>query len=422
MVNDEVLVDQVNNKKRKIVIHKPYVKHGGDKVRLLCDVNSYDFSIRTIWFEVEEKYGQYLCWERSDAFLIGLLSIAMREGCDIVCEAPVTAQLLYQIRTYLIPSLVRHSKALSEPRIIADMEEALMQNAGGVGTGISCGVDSMHAVMNYANSEYPGLKLTHLVLNNVGAFYRGAEDRQYEWQAKHAKDFCDEYGFELILTNSNFAEAFPQNHLLTNVYSSCFAVYAMQKLWNVYFYASVGTDFSSFSLEDNEHHDSAYYDLLSLDVFSNRSLKIYSEGGAVMRFDKMRRIVDYSPSYKYLHVCVRDEGPNCGTCSKCMRTLTALDALDRLNDYKESFDIEKYYANYKKNMLWLYLQQIMPGGDKMTTPAYEILSKKFSKSFRLSLFFTGLLMKCRSRLSKVTFLKRMYDMFNGRRGNGADEK
>lgn len=338
---------------------------------------------RPVWFEVEDKYGMYLCDERSDAFLIGILSYAMREHCDIRCEAPVSAQLLYQIRTYLIPSLVRNSKVLHLVNIEAEIDALPMRNAGGVGAGISCGVDSLHVVKNYADSKYPGLKLTHLVLNNVGAFWRGKQDNQYEWQTNHAREFCKRHGFKLIQTNSNIADAIPQNHFLTHTYSSTFAIYALQKLWNVYFYGSSGEDFTSFSLKDNDSHDAAHYELLSLDVFSTRSLKIYSEGGAVDRFDKLKEVVEYAPSYKYLHVCTSDQGPNCCHCPKCLRTLTALDALGVLDRYSESFDIDDYRKNRKDRLMWLYAQQVYDSGDKMTRPAYLILKDQIPVSVRM---------------------------------------
>lgn len=346
---------------------------------------------RPVWFEVEEKYGLYLCDERSDAFLIGVLNYAMREQCDIRCEAPVGAQLLYQIRTYLIPSLIRNSKVLYPVNIEAEIDATAIQNAGGVGAGISCGVDSLHVVMNYADSIYPGLKLTHLVLNNVGAFWRGDQDNQYEWQANHAQEFCKRYGFELIQTNSNIADAIPQNHFLTHTYSSTFAIYALQKLWNVYFYGSSGEDFTSFSLKDNDSHDAAHYELLSLDVFSTRSLKIYSEGGAIDRFDKLREVIEYAPSYKYLHVCTSDQGPNCCRCPKCLRTLTALDALGALDRYSESFDINDYKQNRKDRLRWLYSQQVYDSGDKMTRPAYMILKDQIPLNIRIQVLLSRVL-------------------------------
>ena len=150
-------------------IGRPAITRGGGKARLAAPIRCCGKD-SPVWFEVEERYGDYLCDERSDAFLIGLLNHAMREHLDIECEAPVGAQLLYQIRTYLVSALVRASHALREPKIAAEMDAEPMRNAGGVGTGISCGVDSFHVLCKYAKSEYPGLSLTHLVLNNVGSY------------------------------------------------------------------------------------------------------------------------------------------------------------------------------------------------------------------------------------------------------------
>ena len=67
--------------------------------RLSCDI-FVDNELRNVWFDVDKEYERYLCTERSDAYLIGLLSWAMRLNHDIECVAPVTDELLYNIRTY----------------------------------------------------------------------------------------------------------------------------------------------------------------------------------------------------------------------------------------------------------------------------------------------------------------------------------
>lgn len=389
----------------QIVIGRPTIESKNDSARMTAIVTVRG-EARPVWFEVESKYGKYLCNERSDAFLIGILNYAMREHCDIRCEAPVGAQLLYQIRTYLIPSLVRNSKVLYSTNITADIDATPIQNGGGVGTGISGGVDSFHAIKNYARSDYPGLKLTHLVLNNVGSFWRGKLDHQYEWQANHAREFCREYGFELIQTNSNIADVIPQDHFLTHTYSSAFAIYALQKLWRVYFYGSSGEDFASFSLKNNEVHDSAHYELLSLDVFSTQTLKIYSEGGAIERFDKLKEVVEYEPSYKYLHVCTSDLGPNCCHCKKCLRTLTALDALGALDRYSGVFDIADYKKNRKKRLRWLYAQQVSDRGDKMTRAAYVLLKDQIPPMAKMWVF---LLSSLKSML--IRFFPQLYKRY-----------
>lgn len=364
----------VNNARGTLHIGRPSVACNGGRARLTSVIGCFGEE-RPVWFEVDERYGEYLCAERSDAFLVGLLNYAMREHLDIECEAPVGAQLLYQIRTYLVPALVRASQVLHEPRIAAELDAAPMRNAGGVGTGISCGVDSFHVLSKYAKSSYPGMSLTHLVLNNVGSFWlgeRGEKDHQYEWQAEHARRFCEEYGFSFILTNSNIAEAFPQRHYFTHTYTSSFAIYALQKLWSTYFYGSSGDDFSAFSLVDSERYGCARYDLLTLDTFSTRALKIYSEGGALTRFDKMKDVIGYPPSYGYLHVCNSDSGPNCGVCPKCLRTLVLLDALGALDLYSKVLPVERYWESRPRALRWLY-RQILCNADPMLEPAYDIL-------------------------------------------------
>lgn len=396
---------------RTLYIQKPTIKTNEGKTRLSFNVLLENES-REIWFEVEEKYGEYLCFERSDAIVIGLLNWAMRERCDIVSDVSMTEELYYQITTYLIPALTRASKKLYAPKIKTSLDATYLPCGNGVGTGVSCGVDSMHVIANYWKSEIPSLKLTHLVLNNVGSFYHDDNDAQYHWHANHVRNFCKEYGFELILTNSNFSEAFPQNHFFTHTYSSCFATYMLQKLWKTYFYASSGDDFSTFNLIDSEFEDSAHYELLSLQCFSTRTLKIYSEGGAIERIDKVKRIIDFEPAQKYLHVCVSDQGGNCNVCSKCRRTLVILDAFGALGKFLKVFDVEFYKKHHLKNRCWLLAQQFLKNGDKMTFPAYEILKKDIpvwayivvlawclKSNFKSFLF---------SKLSKIVWLKKLY--------------
>ncbi len=386
---------------RTMRIGAPRIECRNGRARLIAEIRIGEGDVRPLWFEVEEQYGQYLCAERSDAFLIGLLNFAQREWLDIVCEAPVTAQLLYQIRTYLVPSLARNSKAMHETRIEAPMDDAPMANAGGVGTGISCGVDSLHVVKNYAHSPYPGLSLTHLCLNNVGAYIEGKG--QYTWQAEHARQFAKEMGIELIVSNSNMAAAFQQNHLLTHTYSSCFAIYALQKLWKVYFYASAGYDLQeAFSLRDNERHSSDHYELLSLNCFSTRTLQIYSEGMAITRFEKERELADWPPAQKYLHVCTMDTGPNCGHCSKCLRTLTALDALGCLQRFDNVFDVLAYQARRARNLGWLYGQHIGADGDAMTEPVYDALKDEIPLGQKLH----AIAREGYIRLAKIEWLRR----------------
>ena len=93
-------------------IHQPRIERlDKNDVRLVSCIE-HDSTCNEVWFSVPECYSEYLCYERSDAFLIGMLNWAMRTGDDIECEAPVSEELLFQIREHLIPSLAKYDKTL----------------------------------------------------------------------------------------------------------------------------------------------------------------------------------------------------------------------------------------------------------------------------------------------------------------------
>ena len=81
-----------------LFIGEPYIAQNGDRSRLVCDIGINRRETRTVWFEVDREYEKYLCTERSDAYVIGLLSWAMRAGHDITCTVPVSEELLKSTR------------------------------------------------------------------------------------------------------------------------------------------------------------------------------------------------------------------------------------------------------------------------------------------------------------------------------------
>jgi hypothetical protein len=384
-----------------ITIKQPVIFQLNDTARIQ-NVIDVDGSPRELWFEVGRNYGAYLCDERADAYVIGLLHWAMENRHDITCEIPLGEELYYQLTTYLIPAVANATKNLYPSMIFAPVDSRLMPNAGAVGTGLSCGIDSLHVLANQTESPYRSFNITHLLYNNVGANGIGEEGELLCSERKQmAEAFAEETGYKLIETNSNFAEIFEQIYPLVHTYSNVFAVYMMQKFWNVYFYASSGFDFSEFSLKNNDDKDSAYYDLLSLDCFSTRSLRFYSEGGAKTRFEKTKTVIKYLPAKKYLNVCCA-EGKNCGKCEKCMRTLLTLDALGVLDEFQAVFDIDYYKAHKNHYYSWLCLRKIQK--DRMIKEPFEILFLHITW-FNWIVAFKEIV---RIELRKIPFLHTLY--------------
>lgn len=353
-----------------IKITKPYIEIVNDKSKIFCNIYIND-KHHLIWFEVEKKYNQYLCTERADAYVIGLLNYAMRNKHDIYCEVPVSEELLYSIETDLIPSLVKHGKAMNEIKILAEVAPTL-QSGNAVGTGISCGIDSFSAIFNHINTKYQEHDLTHVCINNVGAFNECYDDYGSDKVKDERYDVAEkvaiELGLELVKTDSNFAREIYQNHLLTHTYSSVFAIYMLQKLWKIYYYGSSGYDYSIFTLKDNDVLSADHYELLSLQCFSTSALRIYSEGGASTRLEKTQKIIDKPLVHKYLHVCTT-KPYNCGICGKCRRTLVTLDLYDVLESYRAVFDIDYYYKHKKEYYSWLCFTHF--NHDAMNEPVYQ---------------------------------------------------
>ena len=331
-----------------IIIKQPEVKIIDNKARLQSDI-VIDGISKNIWFEVDEKYSQYLCFERADAFVIALLNYAMREGHDITCEAPMGEDLYYQITTQLIDAVYKGSKTLHNTQIFADVDSSVLPSAGAVGTGLSAGIDSFHAISQHSNSKFKNHNITHLAFNNVGSHGEGERaKRLYQGRLDLVTRFAKEYNYELVVSNSNLHDQIEQNHLLSHTYSSSFGVFCLQKLYSIYYYAS-SQSLLDFSLRNNEVKGTGFYDLLLLNSFSTNTLKILSEGDTLSRIEKTKRVAEYEPSYKYLNVCI-PEVQNCGKCEKCVRTILGLYAIGKLDLYSSVFDVE-YFKNKKQKYL-----------------------------------------------------------------------
>ena len=96
-----------------------------DGVSTLATKIDIDGEEKNIILSVAEEYGKYFSPERADYILVGMLAYALRRKHDIVCEAPVTDELLYNIREVLIPTFVRSDERNYSVKIQADIAPPL---------------------------------------------------------------------------------------------------------------------------------------------------------------------------------------------------------------------------------------------------------------------------------------------------------
>ena len=121
-----------------------------------------------LWFTVDAKYGNYMCTERADAFIVMLLHYAMASGSDIISEAPVSSMLLYNIQTEIIPHLCTRKFKPIQVHATPVNEPYPTNNCGA--TGMSCGIDSFFSLWIHTQKDIPeDFRIKYLTFFNVGA-------------------------------------------------------------------------------------------------------------------------------------------------------------------------------------------------------------------------------------------------------------
>ncbi len=324
-----------------LVINQPEVLENGDDAILQASFSCGDKK-GTLWFSTPLANKSYLCYERGDAFLVGLLLYAMKRGQDITVRAPVSERLYYTLTTYYIKFLADLFPGYKKIQVICETDAGHVANLGAVGTGFSCGVDSFCTVIEHTKKECPpNFRLTHLTLFNVGAFEDNGGERARELFKKGiqgVKPCADAYGLPLITLDSNISEILQMEFVRAHTVRNVAAVLALQKLFRVYFYSS-GYPAKQFEASP---YDSAHYDIFGLDMLSTSDVTFFSSGSTYSRVEKTEIIATEPLTRTYLNVCLTSSDTNCTKCDKCLRTLVTLDVIGKLSDYSRVFDLATY--------------------------------------------------------------------------------
>lgn len=333
-------------------IGKTYLQRVGDQTRLCADI-SLNGRGTTLWFGVETEHEEYLCLERSDAFVVTMLFSAMRGGHTICCETPMSERLHYQLENYLVPSICAADEHYHPIKITAPLTDTRVPNKGGVGTGFSGGVDSLYTVMTHSrNSQYP---LTHLAVFNVGTFDGPEYQKNYRVACTDAAVVAEELGLGLVCLDSNAVEVLPEDFLTVYSFRLLAGALALQGLFSVYLLSS-GHAFGDFCIDLS---NASTYDLLTVHCIQTESLATYSSGGEVSRHQKLAALAEWEPAHRWLHPCFRRRlsRGNCGECKKCIHTMTVLYAQGTLERFASVFDVEAYKKALPQHIGYLLTMQ-----------------------------------------------------------------
>jgi hypothetical protein len=330
---------------------------------------------KVLWYEVDKKFAQYLTTERTDAFLVGLFLLALKKGIDIKVQGPVSERLYYTLNKYLLPLTADIRGDKKAVKIYCDnLTAESLPNAGAVGTGLSCGIDSFSTIYNHLVEECPiDYKITHFTFFNVGSngSLGGEKARNlFRKRTSLVEPCAEELGKELITVDSNISEILELGFYETHTYRNISACLALQKLFKVYYYSS------SYALRYFELKPGScgHYDIYNMSMLSTENITFFSTCPHNTRLDKTKMVSNYEPAFKYLNVCIVD-GENCGGCEKCVRTLLTLEVLGKLKQFSSIFNLDNYYKRRNK-----YLAKILAfhnSDDYMKEIYDEILNVKF---------------------------------------------
>lgn len=337
----------------ELKINKPYLNGKRLVSKIEYENEKYD-----LFFEVNEEYKNFLNVETANAFLIALLPFAIKHEYNIIIDGFISSKLYYQLTTYLIPLLCNEFNK-KEIKIECKLTDISYKSTG-VGASISCGVDSFYTLLKHCNCQDKTYNITHLTFFNAGSNgqYGGDKARElYNKRLKNITKFCKENNFKLITIDSNMNELIMMNHEKRHTFTTLACVYALEKLFNKYYFAS-GLGFNGSHIDES---DTAYYDILNVHCLSNENISFYCSGLETTRIEKVKYISNYKMTYDWLNVCVSDSSDNCGICNKCIRTMAELDSINKINLYKNVFDLKYFYKNRSK----IYAQILTNNIDKI---------------------------------------------------------
>lgn len=386
----------------KLLFNKVYVKNN----KLCCDIILPNKETYTMWYEVEDKYVEYLCDDNYNSFLVALIPYIVKHEYDVVINGKISKKLYYQLSNYLILMLCKKFKK-KNIKISAELCETKYLN-NKCGASISGGIDSFYTLLKHKD-KLDGFDITHLCFFNAGASgeYGGEEARtRYNNRIDFIKKFCDRNNCELVTIDSNMNELIMMNHEATHTFRTLACVYALEKLFSKYYFGS-GLEFDGSHIDEV---DTAYYDILNVHCLSNENIDFYISGIEASRLQKVKYIADFKETYDTLNVCV-SEDINCGHCEKCIRTMTELESIGKLENYTKVFDLDDYYKNKNvfiaKALAWGFVHPTIKDIYKDTIKSYKennlkipVISKFIALLYALKIILKKLVPKKIIKTSK----------------------
>ena len=328
---------------KEITIGIPRIVHINSKCRLEAPISMFGKE-HDLYFEFDEEYAPYVCQERSDSFVLMLFTLAMYEKANLICEAPVTEELHYQLTNYQIPIMADAISEYHSIEIKAPLADEIPCEVNAHVAAFSAGVDSFYTVLSNLHPVQEKMAITHLIFNNVGALTKDQATSEQIFLEKRTffEKAAHDLNLPLIAINTNILEllkGYPDMLTSPDTFKNAGCLYALKRLANIFYWSGSGAKATEITVK---YDDMAAYDVLNTSFISTRDFRMYVFDLNASRLDKVKYIANSPIAQKYLSVC---DGLNDSTCFKCTRTMFELYSIGKLDKFSEVFDIQFFYDN-----------------------------------------------------------------------------
>jgi hypothetical protein len=285
-----------------------------------------------LWYEVPVEHRDALSTDRGDAFVVGLLFLAMRLPEDIEVRAPMSPQLLRGLREYqrIFSEWFDYLQAVE---IEHDGYASSVRDASGTGTFFSGGVDSFFTLRSHLEDREPisQYQITHgLFIDGFDTKRPGTPTFDAFFEAYDA--LFDGLGLTLLPVRTNLKTYINNETTGWRCSHGAFLMSIPLVLQQLLGRCYVPSSFTYSGSMDSIAGTNPMVDHL----LSTGDLEIVHDGAWAGRVRKTEAIASWPATRDHLYVCFDREGTslqNCCRCEKCIRTMIALDISGQLSQY-----------------------------------------------------------------------------------------
>ena len=336
-----------------------------------------------IWLAVKDEDAHMLASDVYDAFVLIPLYIAMYYKQDLHIHGSVSKKLYKNVTNNLWRILCDFSDDLSRVNFTVDGFKIADGNPNIIGTGLSCGVDSLSTVYDrYVKEDDLDYRVNALFFMDTG--WNG------DFLQKQSMDLClerynankkaaDELGLPLHLVISNFHAFTYKLYYGVSMQMGYFANYScvmgLQRGINKYYTSNCFSynQMLKFGLKRKGADFSEFSEPYSVPLIQTEQLELVTDGCQYERTQKIERLSEWEIAQKYMSPCscrsydsdVR-HAVNCSSCRKCMQVMMTLDAIGKLDKFTGIFDVNEYrkHLRYEKaNAVYNHFMGIPEGNE-----------------------------------------------------------